>query len=117
MSGFCKSGHIRIHVGVNNSRSFYILTYNFMQKFLKNSEIAKYYEYGDLLLRSGHICTKHGGFSSDVHIMYIPDVVSGAKTSTCPWCDDKIRWDDNNLIKLFTFLSSLRDKADKQKSK
>ena len=49
--------------------------------------------------------------------MYVPDVVIGAKISICPWCDDEIRSDDNDFIKPFTFLSSLRDKADKQKSK
>ena len=46
----------------------------------------------------------------------IPDVVSGAKTSMCPWCDGEIRCSDNDFIKLFTFSSSLRDKADTRKS-
>ena len=44
---------------------------------------------------------------------YLPDVVNGAKMSTCPWCDDDIRCNDNDFINIFTFLSSLRDRADK----
>ena len=48
--------------------------------------------------------------------MYLPDVVKGAKISTCPRCDDEIRCDDSDFIKQLAFLFSLRDKADKQKS-
>ena len=47
----------------------------------------------------------------------VPDVVSGTKMSMCPWCDDEMTCDDNDVIKLQTFLSSLREKADTRKSK
>ena len=49
--------------------------------------------------------------------MYVPEVVSGAKISRCPWCNDEVRCDDNDFINVLTFLSSLSDKADTKKSK